>query len=124
MSSTLVHILNFVTMSSTLFHILNFMAMAAGIYICCRAYLRSKRRGYLLIVLYLALSFAAITFSVIQGKKVAEFIRTSHPLPAGVVRATVREAHFPPRSILLVAGLFLIVRGQECPHNQRIEADQ
>ena len=108
-------------MSATLFHIVNFVAMAAGIYICCRAYFRSKRWGYLLVVLYLALSSVSISLSVIQSQKLLESIRTSYPAPVGSVRATVREAHFPPLSILLVAGLFLIVRKKESSYNKRIE---
>jgi hypothetical protein len=108
-------------MSATMFHIVNFVAMAAGIYICCKACLRSKRWGYLLVVLYLALSSVSLSLSVIQSQKLRESIRTSYPIPVGSVRATVREAHCPPLSILLVAGLFLIARRQESSNNKRIE---
>jgi hypothetical protein len=104
-----------------MFHVVNFVAMAAGIYICCRAYFRSKRWGYLLVVLYLALSSVSISLRVIQSQKLLESIRTPYPTPVGSVRATVREAHSPPLSILLVAGMFLIVRRQESSQNKRIE---
>ena len=108
-------------MSATMFHIVNFVVMTAGIYICCRTYFRSKRWGYLLLILYLAFSSLSLSLSIIQNQKLSESIRASYPATVGSVRVTVREAHSPPLSILLVAGLFLIVRRQESSHNKRIE---
>ncbi|MHC4070052.1 MAG: hypothetical protein ACYSR8_10860 [Planctomycetota bacterium] len=102
---------------------LNLVLFAAGAIICLCAYRVKKNRGYLVLVAYFVLSFALFGIGrILYARYDAEMLRRARDnTTAQGVRVPVRRVELPIGPLLLVGGLWLIVKDTDAKESESVK---
>ncbi len=108
----------------TILDMLNFVLFAAGAFICLYAYRVNKKTGYLILVSYFVLSF--VFFGIIRRTPVPSFDaeklrRTGVNSTKQRIAVPVRRVELPIAHLLLVGGLWLIVRDTDAKETEGVK---